>query len=147
RLDADASHAITTALPRYPAARTVVIVELGHHSSIPNPRRGLGMGIEDSVVIFAVRPSSSPGPFDNSTSAVAIIPARSQSSRFPGKALAEIDGRPMIEHVYRRAAAAKSIASVIVATDDERIREAVAAFGGEVRMTSPHHPSGTDRIA
>jgi 3-deoxy-manno-octulosonate cytidylyltransferase (CMP-KDO synthetase) len=53
----------------------------------------------------------------------------------------------MIEHVYRRAAAARSIASVIVATDDERIRRAVVAFGGDVRMTSPVHQSGTDRIA
>lgn len=53
----------------------------------------------------------------------------------------------MIEHVYRRAAAARSIASVIVATDDERIHRAVLAFGGESRMTSPAHQSGTDRIA
>ena len=53
----------------------------------------------------------------------------------------------MIEHVYRRTAAARSIASVIVATDDERIHRAVQAFGGESRMTSPTHQSGTDRIA
>lgn len=53
----------------------------------------------------------------------------------------------MIEHVYRRAAAARSISAVIVATDDERICAAVRAFGGEARMTSPSHPSGTDRIA
>jgi 3-deoxy-manno-octulosonate cytidylyltransferase (CMP-KDO synthetase) len=53
----------------------------------------------------------------------------------------------MIEHVYRRASAAQSIASVIVATDDERIYRAVVAFGGEARMTSPAHQSGTDRIA
>ena len=53
----------------------------------------------------------------------------------------------MIEHVYRRAAAARSISSVIVATDDERIRRAVLAFGGDARMTSPSHQSGTDRIA
>jgi hypothetical protein len=64
----------------------------------------------------------------------------------PGKTLADIHGRPMIEHVYRRAAAARSIASVIVATDDERSR-AVEAFGGVARMTSPGHQSGTDRIA
>jgi 3-deoxy-manno-octulosonate cytidylyltransferase (CMP-KDO synthetase) len=101
------------------------------------------------VLRFAVRPSSSLGPLENSVpaSAVAIIPARYQSSRLPGKALAEIDGRTMIEHVYRRAAAATSIASVIVATDDERIRRAVVAFGGDARMTSPQHQSGTDRIA
>jgi 3-deoxy-manno-octulosonate cytidylyltransferase (CMP-KDO synthetase) len=59
----------------------------------------------------------------------------------------QIGGRPMIEHVYRRAAAAASIASVIVATDDERIHRAVLAFGGESRMSSPLHQSGTDRIA
>src|SRR5262245_25352279 len=82
-----------------------------------------------------------------SVSVIAVIPARYQSSRLPGKALAEIDGRPMIEHVYRRAADARSVSSIIVATDDERIASAVRAFGGEVRMTSAAHQSGTDRIA
>ena len=53
----------------------------------------------------------------------------------------------MIEHVYRRAAAARSVSAVIVATDDDRIARAVRGFGGEVRMTSPEHPSGTDRLA
>lgn len=80
-------------------------------------------------------------------SAVAVIPARYQSTRLPGKVLADIAGRPMIEHVYRRAAAAVSIARVIVATDDRRIAHAVEAFGGEARMTSPSHQSGTDRLA
>jgi 3-deoxy-manno-octulosonate cytidylyltransferase (CMP-KDO synthetase) len=61
--------------------------------------------------------------------------------------LADIGGRPMIEHVYRRAAAARSIASVIVVTDDERIHRAVIGFGGDARMTSAAHQSGTDRIA
>jgi 3-deoxy-manno-octulosonate cytidylyltransferase (CMP-KDO synthetase) len=61
--------------------------------------------------------------------------------------LADIGGRPMIEHVYRRAADARSIQSVIVVTDDERIYRAVTAFGGDARMTSPSHQSGTDRIA
>jgi 3-deoxy-manno-octulosonate cytidylyltransferase (CMP-KDO synthetase) len=61
--------------------------------------------------------------------------------------LAEIAGRPMIEHVYRRARDARSIASVIVATDDARIASAVRAFGGNVRMTSSSHQSGTDRLA
>ncbi len=79
--------------------------------------------------------------------AVAVIPARYQSSRLPGKALADLGGRSMIEHVYRRTAAARSIAAVIVATDDERIHRAVLAFGGDSRMTSPAHQSGTDRIA
>ena len=90
-----------------------------------------------------------PGPLDNTPfrTAVAVIPARFQSTRLPGKALADIGGSPMIEHVYRRTAEARRIASVIVATDDERIVDAVRAFGGDVRMTSPAHPSGTDRLA
>jgi 3-deoxy-manno-octulosonate cytidylyltransferase (CMP-KDO synthetase) len=101
------------------------------------------------VVRFVVPPVSSAGPSLKSpfVSAVAIIPARYQSSRLPGKALAQIGGRSMIEHVYRRASAARSIASVIVATDDERIHRAVQAFGGDSRMTSASHQSGTDRIA
>ncbi|HEX6464669.1 MAG TPA: 3-deoxy-manno-octulosonate cytidylyltransferase [Vicinamibacterales bacterium] len=80
-------------------------------------------------------------------SAVAVIPARYHSTRLPGKALVDIAGHPMIEHVYRRAAAAASIAHVIVATDDRRIADAVEAFGGEARMTSSSHESGTDRLA
>lgn len=78
--------------------------------------------------------------------AVAIIPARYASSRLPGKPLVEIAGKAMIQHVYERVARAKSIGRTIVATDDERIREYVSSFG-EVAMTSPDHPSGTDRVA
>jgi len=101
------------------------------------------------VVRFAVPPVSDTGPssFRVSVSAIAIIPARFQSSRLPGKALADIAGRPMIEHVYRRAAAARSIARVIVATDDRRILDAVEGFGGDAVLTSPSHQSGTDRLA
>jgi 3-deoxy-manno-octulosonate cytidylyltransferase (CMP-KDO synthetase) len=77
---------------------------------------------------------------------VAVIPARYASSRLPGKALAEIDGRPMIEHVYRRTAAARRVSRVIVAADDERIASVVRGFGGVVRMTKRTHQSGTDRI-
>ncbi len=101
------------------------------------------------VVIFAVPPVSSFGPPSSSpvVSAIAVIPARFASSRLPGKALAEIGGKPMIEHVYRRTALARSIESVIVVTDDERIYRCVQAFGGTARMTSPSHQSGTDRIA
>lgn len=96
-----------------------------------------------------MHPDSSSGlALDSDSGAVvAIIPARYQSSRLPGKALAEIGGRPMIEHVYRRAEAAASVSSVIVATDDHRIVEAVRAFGGAVCLTAPNHPSGTDRLA
>jgi 3-deoxy-manno-octulosonate cytidylyltransferase (CMP-KDO synthetase) len=78
---------------------------------------------------------------------VAIIPARYQSSRLPGKPLAEIGGRPMIEHVYRRAAASPAIDAVVVATDDERVCAAVEAFGGCAWMTRADHGSGSDRLA
>ncbi|HUU03112.1 MAG TPA: 3-deoxy-manno-octulosonate cytidylyltransferase [Myxococcota bacterium] len=78
---------------------------------------------------------------------VIIIPARYQSSRFPGKPLAEIDGRPLIEHVYRSASQAHGFGETIVATDDKRIEKAVLAFGGNVLMTSADHRTGTDRIA
>jgi 3-deoxy-manno-octulosonate cytidylyltransferase (CMP-KDO synthetase) len=78
---------------------------------------------------------------------VAIIPARYRSTRLPGKALAPIGDRPMICHVAERTRRARGIAAVLVATDDERIRDAVVASGGEVVMTRADHPSGTDRLA
>ena len=78
---------------------------------------------------------------------VVIIPARYESTRLPGKPLADLNGQPMIQHVYERARLARGIDRVLVATDDERIRSAVAAFGGEVMMTDRGHASGTDRIA
>lgn len=77
----------------------------------------------------------------------AIIPARYASTRFPGKPLARDTGKFLIQHVYERAASAESIAEVIVATDDDRIVRAVRSFGGRVEMTSPDHPTGTDRVA
>lgn len=76
-----------------------------------------------------------------------IIPARYGSTRFPGKPLADLDGRPMIEHVYRRAAASSSADAVIVATDDARVADAVARAGGRACLTSAGHPTGTDRLA
>jgi 3-deoxy-manno-octulosonate cytidylyltransferase (CMP-KDO synthetase) len=78
---------------------------------------------------------------------IAIIPARYDSSRLPGKALAEIAGVPMIVRVWRQARRANSIGRVIVATDDERIARVVRAAGGEAEMTASTHQSGTDRIA
>ncbi len=78
---------------------------------------------------------------------VAIIPARFGSTRLPGKPLSDILGKPMIQHVYERASRARGLDRVLVATDDERIAAAVRAFGGEVKMTSPAHESGTDRLA
>lgn len=80
-------------------------------------------------------------------SIVGIIPARYGSTRFPGKPLAEIAGRPMIHHVYERACHASLLEEVLVATDDQRIFDAVRQFGGEAIMTSANHPTGTDRLA
>jgi 3-deoxy-manno-octulosonate cytidylyltransferase (CMP-KDO synthetase) len=77
----------------------------------------------------------------------AIIPARYASTRFPGKPLHDILGKTMIERVYERVALATSIDRVVVATDDQRIRRAVEAFGGEVCMTREDHATGTDRLA
>ncbi|MBN2125855.1 MAG: 3-deoxy-manno-octulosonate cytidylyltransferase [Deltaproteobacteria bacterium] len=78
---------------------------------------------------------------------IAFIPARYDSTRFPGKPLALIAGRPLIERVYRRAQSCADITDVFVATDDERILRAVQTFGGKALMTGKEHPSGTDRIA
>ncbi len=75
-----------------------------------------------------------------------IIPARWHSSRFPGKALAEILGKPMICHVYERAAQCTRLASVVLATDDARIQAAARQWRIPVVMTRPDHPSGTDRV-
>jgi 3-deoxy-manno-octulosonate cytidylyltransferase (CMP-KDO synthetase) len=78
---------------------------------------------------------------------VAIIPARFGSTRLPGKPLSDIHGKPMIQHVYERVRLARRVDRVLVATDDSRIAAAVVGFGGEAVMTSPAHPSGTDRLA
>lgn len=74
-----------------------------------------------------------------------IIPARFASSRFPGKPLADIGGKSMIQRVYEQAQKAKSLNKVVVATDDSRIFDHVVGFGGEAYMTAENHPSGTDR--
>jgi len=79
--------------------------------------------------------------------AIAIIPARFHSTRLPGKALASIAGRPMVWHVASRARRARGLARVIVATDDPRIADAVAASGADAVLTRAEHPSGTDRLA
>jgi len=80
-------------------------------------------------------------------SVVVVIPARYESTRLPGKPLADLQGKPMIQRVYERAARAEGIARVVVATDDARICRAVEDFGGEVIMTGAMHRTGTDRIA
>jgi 3-deoxy-manno-octulosonate cytidylyltransferase (CMP-KDO synthetase) len=101
------------------------------------------------VLLFAVRPAPIGSRVDSAPPlhVVVIIPARFASTRLPGKPLADIDGRPMIEHVYRRAARSPIVSQVIVATDDLRIATRVNDFGGAVRLTKATHQSGTDRLA
>jgi 3-deoxy-manno-octulosonate cytidylyltransferase (CMP-KDO synthetase) len=101
------------------------------------------------VLLFAVHPASTGSAVDSTPplDIVAVIPARFASTRFPGKPLADIDGRPMIEHVYRRAAASPVVSKVIVATDDLRIATTVNDFGGNVKLTKATHETGTDRLA
>ncbi|MFD2257970.1 3-deoxy-manno-octulosonate cytidylyltransferase [Luteolibacter algae] len=78
---------------------------------------------------------------------IGILPARWGSTRFPGKPLHLIAGKPLIQHVWERCLSADMLSEVVVATDDERIFHAVEAFGGKAVMTSPEHPTGTDRLA
>lgn len=76
-----------------------------------------------------------------------VIPARYASTRLPGKPLADIAGKPMIQHVYERTCRAEAPSTVLVATDSQLVYDAVQAFGGKVLLTSPDHPTGTDRLA
>jgi 3-deoxy-manno-octulosonate cytidylyltransferase (CMP-KDO synthetase) len=78
---------------------------------------------------------------------IAVIPARYGSTRFPGKPLALLAGMPIIQHVYQRVAATQLFSQVLVATDDQRIYDAVTGFGGQAVFTAADHPSGSDRIA
>ena len=78
---------------------------------------------------------------------LAVIPARYASTRFPGKPLVALAGKPMIERVWERVRQAASLSGIVVATDDERIRSAVQAFGGEAVLTRSDHRSGTERVA
>src|SRR4051812_7008868 len=81
------------------------------------------------------------------TRVVGIIPARWASTRFPGKPLHRINGKPLLQHVWERCRRAKSLDSVIIATDDMRIAKAAFDWGAEVALTSAGHKSGTDRVA
>lgn len=81
------------------------------------------------------------------TEVLAVIPARHASVRFPGKPLAPIAGRPMIQHVFERVRQARKVSRVVVATEDDRIKKAVEAFGGEAIITRHDHRTGTDRVA
>ncbi|MBQ7649562.1 MAG: 3-deoxy-manno-octulosonate cytidylyltransferase [Victivallales bacterium] len=78
---------------------------------------------------------------------IAVIPARYGSTRFPGKPLALIAGKPMVQWCYESTSKCKELDDVLVATDDQRIVDAVTSFGGKAVMTSPNHATGTDRIA
>jgi 3-deoxy-manno-octulosonate cytidylyltransferase (CMP-KDO synthetase) len=77
---------------------------------------------------------------------LAVIPARYASTRFPGKPLVEIQGKPMIQHVWERVRQVVGVSLAIIATDDTRIQQVGEAFGAKVLLTSPEHPSGTDRV-
>jgi len=100
-------------------------------------------GSHPPLTAHSSRAAGAPEP---STRVLAIIPARFASSRFPGKPLVPIAGKPMIQHVVERTSLARSVSKVIVATDDSRIADAVHRFGGHALLTGSHR-SGTDRIA
>jgi 3-deoxy-manno-octulosonate cytidylyltransferase (CMP-KDO synthetase) len=78
---------------------------------------------------------------------LAVIPAREAATRFPGKPLADLGGKPLVQWVFEAAMGCPDFDDVIVATESERIADAVQSFGGRVELTSPDHPSGTDRVA
>lgn len=84
---------------------------------------------------------------DTAREILAVIPARFASSRFPGKMIAPLDGKPLVWHAYERARAARLVTEAVVATDDSRIADALAPYGVPVVMTRDDHASGTDRIA
>ncbi len=87
--------------------------------------------------------NSSSGP----TAVIGLIPARWASSRFPGKPLHPLHGKPLIQHVFERASQCKGLADLAIATDDSRISEVAKGFGAKVILTSSEHPTGTDRLA
>ena len=87
------------------------------------------------------------GPAESRRAVLGVIPARYGASRFPGKPLAMLWGKPMLQHVWERARAAKGLDELVVATDDERIASAARSWGASVEMTSPECASGTDRVA
>lgn len=100
---------------------------------------------------MTIPPGTPPGPPPGSSlktsAALAVIPARFASTRFPGKPLANRTGKPLIQHVVERVRLAKRVGEIVVATDDRRIFDAVTAFGARAVMTREDHPNGTSRIA
>ena len=101
------------------------------------------------MLVFAVHPVATDATHKTSsaTTTLAVIPVRFNSTRLPGKPLADIAGQTMIERVYRRAQRAKSVDRVLVATDDSRIADVVIKFGGNVCRTRSDHLTGSDRLA
>ncbi len=91
--------------------------------------------------------SSGTGSAGSIPAVVGIIPARLGSTRFPAKVLADRTGRTLVQHVYEAASRSSRAGRIVVATDDQRIMDAVKAFGGECVMTGAHHPNGTSRLA
>jgi 3-deoxy-manno-octulosonate cytidylyltransferase (CMP-KDO synthetase) len=83
----------------------------------------------------------------DSAAVLGVIPARYGASRFPGKPLAMLWGKPMLRHVWERASAITGLDTLVIATDDDRIASAARGFGAEVELTSSDHASGTDRVA
>ena len=106
-------------------------------------------GTTPTVLVFAVHPVAADATHKTSpvTTTVAVIPVRYNSTRLPGKPLANIAGQTMIERVYRRAERAQFVDNVIVATDDNRIADTVTEFGGQVQLTRSDHLTGSDRLA
>ncbi len=121
------------------------------------PEAGLVQSLGGRVVIVPEVPGRSTTslverirsglPLSQRKTAVGIIPARYRSVRFEGKVIAPLWGKPLVQHVYERAKKTRRLSDVMVATDDRRVKRVVETFGGKVVMTSPEHPSGTDRIA
>lgn len=114
---------------------TAILVRKDHSRSLPR------LLTSDSLSFLTVLYSIVP------TRILGVIPARFASSRFPGKALAIIAGKPMLQHVWERVSQTRYLTKLVIATDDERIEAAARDFGATVKMTRSDHASGTDRVA
>ena len=110
-------------------------------------RRPGGLAIRPRPRLVLACPPVHTGPAESNRAVLGVIPARYGASRFPGKPLALLWGKPMLQHVFERAHAARGLDELVVATDDERIASAARSWGATVEMTSPDCQSGTDRVA
>ena len=110
-------------------------------------RRPGGPAIRPRPRLVLACPPVHTGPAESNRAVLGVIPARYGASRFPGKPLALLWGKPMLQHVFERAHAARGVDELVVATDDERIASAARSWGATVEMTSPDCQSGTDRVA